>query len=164
MRKYFCIACLLLVALTSAGKKHKLNIDRAYEIRIVRVAQEGTKLLKVWAVAGSVDKAIEQAKLDAVAACLFNGVAASENSDEILPVCLNGKADYQKHQEYFDRFFDKDEYLSFVSTVTSRYPTGQDNVKISGGHRVGVNLVVKYAALRQKLERDGIQRSLDSVF
>ena len=162
MKKYLCLACLMLAVMTAAGKKHRLDINRTCEVKIVRVAQEGTKLVKAWATAGSVDKAIEQAKLDAVAACLFHGVPANENSDEILPVCLHGTADYEKNKEYFDRYFDKEEFLNYVSQVTSRYPTGQDNVKVGGDHRVGVNLVVKYTALRQMLERDGIQRSLDS--
>lgn len=59
-RKFILIALLSMSLAVVKAKNYKFNLTHSYEAEIVRVAQEGTKYLKVWGVASSPDKAIEQ--------------------------------------------------------------------------------------------------------
>ena len=154
---------LLLMASNVMAKSYKFDINRSYEVQIVRVAQQGTKFLKVWAVAGSVDKAIVQAKQDAVAACVFTGVEGNEIAGNI-PALTKGRADYEKHKDFFDKFFKKGAFLNYVKSVNSEYPTGENNVATEEGRKVGIYVVVMYDNLRALLEKEGITKSLKDYF
>ena len=153
----------MALALSVSAKSYKFDINRSYEVQIVRVAQQGTKFLKVWAVAGSADKAIIQAKQDAVAACIFTGVEGNEIAGNIPPL-TKGRADYEKNKDFFDKFFKQGAFLNYVKNVNSEYPTGENNVATDGGRKVGIYVVVMYDNLRALLEKEGIAKSLKSYF
>lgn len=153
----------LITLLPSQAKSYPFKMDHPYQVEIVRVGQEGTKFLKAYGVAGSADKAIDQAMQDAVAACIFTGVEGTATAGKILPLCGSTKA-YEEHKEYFDKFFKKGEFLNYVKNVNKGYPSGENNVATPHGRKVGVYVSVMYDALRKKLEQDGIIKSLDSYF
>ena len=138
-------------------------MKHSYEVEIVRVAQQGDKFLKVWGIAGSPDKAILSAMQDAVAACIFTGVAGNENAGKV-PSLVSGREAYEQHKTFFDTFFKKGEFLLYVKNVNSGYPTGENNIKTSKGRKVGLYVVVKYDNLRKRLEDEGIIKKLDSYF
>lgn len=160
------ILLLLLSVITilpMQAKSYPFDMKHPYEVQIVRVGKEGTKFLKVYGKAGNADKAIERAMQDAVAACIFTGVEGTAEAGKILPLC-GGRQAYEEHKEYFDKFFKKGEFMNYVKNTNSGYPSGENNVAVSGGRRVGIFVSVMYDALRKKLEQDGIIKSLDSYF
>lgn len=159
----FLIALALMAALSINAKSYKFDINHSYEVKIVRVSQQGTKFLKAWGVAGSADKAITQAMQDAVAACIFSGVEGNESAGKI-PALTSGKKAYEEHKAFFDTFFKKGEFLNYVKNANTGYPTGENNIATSGGRKVGVFVIVQYDNLRKRLEEEGIIKSLKSYF
>ena len=145
------------------AKSYPFKIRHSYAVEVVRVAQQGYKYYKVWGEAGSVNKAMEQAMQDAVAASLFLGVEGNEHASSVPAICGSVKA-YEEHKEYFDFFFKKGEFLQYVKNVNSQYPSGENNVRTSKGHRVALYVIVSYDALRLKMENDGIIKGLKSYF
>ena len=119
--------------------------------------------MKAWGVASSPDKAIDQAKQDAVAACIFTGVEGNEIAGKI-PALVSSTDVYNQHKSFFDKFFKKGEFMIYVKNVSSEYPFGEDNIKTSKGRKVGIYVVVMYDKLRQLLEEEGIVKKLDSYF
>lgn len=155
---------VLVLSLPTWAKKYRFQAQPSYEVEQIRVDKDGLKFVKAWGIGKNADKAIVQAKQNAVAACVFTGVAATDIAGRIPPLCLEGVKAAETHQDYFEQFFVSGEFLQYVSSVNSRYPTGENNVKTDGGRKVGVYLEVKYDALRQKLEQDGIVRGLNDYF
>lgn len=158
------LGLLALLSVECMAKKYPFKFNPSYEIEQVRVAEQGTKFVKCWGIAGNADKAIIAAQQNAVAACIFTGVAATETAGRIPPLCMSGPDAYQLNKDYFDQFFITGQFFEYVKMVNSRYPTGENNVKTSKGRKVGIYLQVMYDALRKRLERDGIIKSLDSYF
>ena len=145
------------------AKSYHFDMKHSYEVRIVRVAEQGTKYLKAWGVGSSPDKAIAQAMQDAVSACIFTGVEGNEIAGKIPPLVLSPNI-YNQYKSFFDNFFKKGEFLMYVKNVNSEYPFGEDNVKTSKGRKVGIYVIVMYDKLRQLLEEEGIVKKLDSYF
>lgn len=155
----FAFVCMLSIH----AKSYPFDMTHSYEVQIVRVAQQGSKFLKVWGTASSPDKAIDMAMQDAVAACIFTGVEGNEIAGKI-PALVSDKDAYQQNKQFFDTFFKKGEFLQYVKNVNSSYPTGENNVKTSKGRKVGIYVVVKYDDLRKLLEDKGIIKKLNSYF
>ena len=126
-RKLLLIALIAMNFVAAEAKRYKFNMTHSYEVAIVRVAQEGTKYLKVWGVASSPDKAIDQAMQDAVAACIFTGIEGNQIAGQVPPL-TSGKDSYELHKDFFDKFFKKGEFMNYVKNVNSNYPTGENNI------------------------------------
>ena len=118
MKKFFLIlfACFGLLQVMDA-KRYPFDMKHSYHVQIVRVAQQGTKFLKAWGVAGSPDKAIVRAMQDAVAACIFTGVSGNDIAGKIPPL-VNSFDVYEQHKVFFDTFFKKGQFLQYVKNVT----------------------------------------------
>lgn len=162
-KQFIIILLLLCFCQTVSAKSFPFDMSHSYEVQQVQVGKEGTKFLKVWGIAGSPDKAIDRAMQDAVAACLFVGVGATETAGKVPALCGSVEA-YNQNKEYFDKFFKKGDFLHYVKNVNKGYPTGEDNVATRHGRKVGLYVQVMYDELRKRLEKDGIIRSLDSYF
>lgn len=163
MKRIIILSTLFFLFAIVQGKNYPFDIRRSYSVEVVRVAPQGTKFYKVWGEANSVDKAIDQALQDAVAATLFTGVSGNESAGSVPAICGSKEA-YDKHRDYFDHFFKKGEFLQYVRNVNSQYPSGENNVRTNKGHRVALYVEIKYDALREKLEQDGIINSLNDYF
>lgn len=163
VRHLFLTLFLVCFCQIILAKSYPFDMNHPYEVQQVQVGKEGTKFLKVWGVASSPDKAIDRAMQDAVAACLFVGVEATETAGKVPALCGSIEA-YNQNKEYFDKFFKKGEFMLFVKNVNRGYPTGEDNVATNHGRKVGLYVQVMYDELRKRLEQDGIIRSLDSYF
>lgn len=164
MRKVLILLTLCLYFQQAIlAKSYHFDIKHSYEVKIVRVAQQGTKYLKVWGVASSPDKAIDQAKQDAVAACIFTGVEGNEIAGKI-PALVSSTDVYNQYKSFFDTFFKKGEFLMYVKNVNSKYPFGEDNIKTSKGRKVGIYVIVMYDDLRKLLEEKGIVKKLNNYF
>ncbi len=163
--KKIAVFTLLIVmfSLSIQAKKYPFNLNHNYEVQVIRVAQQGTKFLKVWGVAGSPDKAIDQAMQDAVAACIFTGVEGNLSCGNI-PALTSGKTVYEQHKQFFDDFFKKGEFLQYVKNANSGYPTGENNIQTNNGRKVGLYVVVMYDNLRKRLEEASIIKKISDFF
>ena len=164
MKKITLMIVLLTMCMLSINaKSYPVDMAHSYEVQIVRVAQQGTKFLKVWGTASSPDKAIDRAMQDAVAACIFTGVEGNEIAGKI-PALVPNKDAYEQHKQFFDNFFKKGEFLQFVKNANTGYPTGENNIKTDKGRKVGIYVVVMYDNLRKLLEEERIIKKLNSYF
>ncbi len=164
MKRFTLLIALVAMCILSVhAKSYPFDMAHSYEVQVVRVAQQGTKFLKVWGIAGSPDKAIDRALQDAVAACIFTGVEGNEIAGKV-PALVSGKEVYEQHKQFFDTFFKKGEFLQYVKNANTGYPTGENNIKTDKGRKVGIYAVVMYDNLRKRLEEEGIVKKLDSYF
>ena len=157
------IAMMAMCMLSIHAKSYPFDMTHSYEVQIVRVAQQGSKFLKAWGIAGSPDKAIDRAMQDAVAACIFTGVEGNEIAGKI-PALVPSKEAYEQHKQFFDTFFKKGEFLQYVKNANTGSPTGENNIKTDKGRKVGIYVVVMYDNLRKRLEDEGIVKKLNSYF
>ena len=161
--KYLFTLLLIWLAISIMAKSYPFIIKHSYHIQVVRVAQQGNKYYKVWGEGSSVKKAIAQAMQDAVAASIFTGVPGTESAMSVPPICGSQNV-YHEQKKYFDEFFKSGQFLQYVQNVNSGYPSGENNVKIGTGRRVALYVIVRYDALRKKLEEDGIIKGLNDYF
>ena len=163
------ILCVFFNLQPLAAKGYPFDMKHTYNVQQIRVAQDQSRFLKVFAVASNADKAITQALQDAVACCIFQGIAAVEssvghNAVGVPPLCPGGIKDYEANKEYFDSFFKNGDFLLYVVNSNTLYPTGENNLRVKGGRRVGIYVQLKVKQLRQRLEQDGIIKSLDNIW
>lgn len=174
MKKILFIILIALLAIPTTGYAKK-KIDKTaylsewanYEATTIQVGQNGTKSLKVWGFGKNVDKAIEQAKKNAVHACLFRGVPGTANARETPAIFKNqgGGQAASDNLDYFYNFFEEaGEYIQFVNLTTDGYPSGQDRRDVKGGYKVAVNVQIMYDNLRQKMLNDGILKNSQAGF
>ena len=111
MKKLFYLLVLLLMSTVSFAKK--INKQQyiaewpAYEVTTLSVGQNGTKNLKVWGVGKTIEKAIEQAKKNAVHACLFRGCPGSATAMTTPAIFANqgsGKVALDNFEYFYDFF------------------------------------------------------------
>ena len=124
-----------------------------------------TQLVKAIAVAKNADKAILQAKMDAVEAALFTGIGFDESThgmgvSNLQP--LVSKEQYEANEAFFKEFFKQGTFMRFVREINANYPSGQNNMAVPGGRRVAVSLVLDYPSLRKYMEDSGITKGLSS--
>lgn len=167
--KLLLLSLLTLIAILPVeAKKYKwVYGSRVPEVYQLSQGQNGRKLVKAWAIAGNADKAIMQAKIDAVDATLFYGLPYDASTHGMgvsnLPPLVPPGA-YEANKELFDNFFKKGEFLKYVSDVNSAYPTGENNMSVPGGRRVGINLNIDYNGLNQWLIDNGVKKALGNHF
>lgn len=169
MKKVLIIlVCLLTISVScvAQGKERKKSIlswDN-YEVITERVGVEGTKFIKVWGFGKSVDKAIMQAKRNAVHSCIFRGLPANSNANMTPPILKNPNA-LTEYESYFNDFFSPGgAYLGYINITTDGIPSGQDRLKVKGGYKVAIYVQVMYDNLKAKLEVDGIAKKLNYGF
>ena len=170
MKKLLILALLIFVG---ASVCYGQNKDRRksfkswenYEITTVKVGVEGTKFVKVWGYGKTIDKAIMNAKKNAVHACIFRGIPGAATA-MATPAILRNEADaIEQHSDYFYEFFEAGvAYLGYVNVTTDGVPGGQDRRKVKGGYKVALYVQVMYDNLKRKLENDGIARKLSTGF
>lgn len=145
-------------------KKAHYSSDYNYEVQIMGVGQDGTKVMKVSGYGKKVEDAIIEAKMNAVASVIFKGIPGGSGA-AATPAILTDPNAGEKHAEYFETFFSPGgKYLQFITMTTDGMPSGQDRMKMKKGYKVFIYSQVMYNALRKQLETDGIARRLDSGF
>ena len=99
--------CLSLFQLEaqSARKVNKglYKSAASYEVQVLGVGQDGTKVFRIWSYDKTVEAAINKAKRDAVAACLFSGLPGSGHTNQTPAICKSG--DEETHEDFFQDFF-----------------------------------------------------------
>ncbi|MDR2084704.1 MAG: hypothetical protein LBP67_06895 [Bacteroidales bacterium] len=172
MKRIFLLSIVITMFLPATAQKAKkgdFNPSANYEVQVLGVGQDGTKVFRIWNTASKVDDAITEAKRNAVAVCLFRGLPGSGFTNETPPICQIG--DEIKYEEFFKEFFklpQKDGtggmYLRFVNRTTDEPPSGQFRVKVKKGYKVAIDVQVLYNSLRKYMEEQGIVKKLDSGF
>ena len=166
MNRYPFILLLILGLFTSStteAKKYQFDIDASREVLITRSATAGFKMVKVIAYGRTVDKAINQAMMDAVVALTFFG-APGENEMEASPaILLEKRAAYDEKKELFEQFFREGDFLSYVKRVNSNYPTGKNNVKTARGRKVQLILLVDWNGLSTYYKNAGLRTVTGSL-
>ena len=171
MSKRFLV-CLLfsfsLVFCVYGAKKYKWEYNsKVPEVYTTAQGQQGKQIVKAWAVAGNADKAIIQAKMDAVSAALFNGIGYDASTHGMgvanLPPLVSPQQ-YEANKDLFDNFFKRGQFLNYVSDINSVYPSGENNMAVPGGRKVGINLTLDYKGLHEWLRENGIEKGVGNHF
>ena len=164
---FFVIIFLVVTSVivnAQTRKKRKLAgyLIENYEVECMGTGMDGTQLIKVWGYGKKPEKAIYQAKKNAVHAIMFKGVNVGRPGCMNRPLVTEPGAEY-KHQGFFETFFaDGGRYLNFVSL------TGDgklDRIKVARrSYKVGVIVSVAHSNLRKELEAAGIVKKLGQGF
>jgi hypothetical protein len=134
--------------------------DVSYEVAVVGIGTDGTKLLKVWGYEKKEAEAKIEAKKNAVAACLFKGAVGTR--EQIVKAIVPDPSIADSHQAYFDKFFETGgQYLQYVALTNDA--TGKDIIKMDKGYKVGIVVSVMYDKLREEMERQGVVKKLSNV-
>ncbi len=161
------LSLLMVVGVNAQTRKERkvlFGSSYNYEIAVMGVGQDGTKVFKVWGYAKKVDQAIVQAKKNAVAACIFRGIPGGNGAAPTPAICPDSKTE-ENNAEFFEKFFETgNQYLKYINLTTDATPSGQDRLKVKGGYKVGITVQVMYDNLRKDLEAEGIARRLNSGF
>lgn len=165
----FALTVLLIMAQSADAQKRKerktaFNSSYNYEIQIMVVGMDGTKVYKVWGYGKKVEDAVLNAKRSAVAAAIFKDIPGRSGVEGSPALCAeSGSA--EKHADYFDKFFDYGgAWQNYVNLTNDAAPAGKDRLKTKDGYKVGVIVQVLYDNLRKDLEAAGITKALNSGF
>ena len=159
---------LTLVFCANGAKKYKWEYSsKVPEVYTTAQGQQGKQIVKAWAIAGNADKAIIQAKMDAVSAALFNGIGYDKSThgmgvSTLYPLVTPQQ--YEENKDLFNNFFKYGDFLKYVNDINSSYPTGENNVAVPGGRKVGVNLTIDYKGLHDWLQENGIEKGIGKHF
>ena len=152
-----------------------VQFSNTYETREIGIAKEGTVGFEITSEGSTTEAAIERAKIDAVHALLFKGVAGSGMDKPLLRKPDKSLSD---HLPYFKEFFGIEHVETRTSGDAIRYgpssakyhtyiiSTNQDEIpagkiiKIPGGRRVSLQVYINKRALRKQLEEDKIIEKL----
>ena len=136
-----------------------------YEVACIGVGTDGSKLIKIWGYGKKPEKAVLQAKSNALHAVIFKGVtAASGGCQGIKPIASSYSVE-EENQEYFNNFFAPGgAYLNYIS-MSGEGGNNMDVVKTDKKiYKVGIIVSVMYDAVRNDLEKAGIVKGLNSGF
>lgn len=150
--------CGILFMINSCGANQAIY---NYEIFCENVGSQGTNLIKVYSYAKTVDKAIEQAKHDAVHGILFKGFVGGNNCSSQAPIVR--PEELNDNKEFFDNFF-KGEYKRFVYLSSDGSVAPKDKLKVGEMYKVGVVISVNKVELRKHLESQKIIKKLGEIF
>lgn len=168
MYKYIILlflCCQTLCGNSQSRKERKQLFDSTsnYEIEMLGVGQDGTKVFKIWAFGKKPDDAIMHAKQLAVRACLFRGLPGSAETNRTPAICDAGAE--TTYADFFESFFTVGgAYHNYVNMTTDGIPSGQDRLKVKGGYKIGLKVQVLYNSLRKAMQNEGIAKRLDSIF
>lgn len=135
-----------------------------YEIECMGTGSDGSQLLKVWGYGKKVDKAIDQAKKNAVHAVIFRGITAGKPGCMQRPLATKPGTE-QQHRQYFDAFFaEGGKFLNYVAITSDGSIDPKDRLKVGKEYKVGVVVTVMHTALRKELEAANVISALGGGF
>ena len=151
MKKIFSMmmVCLLTASVCQAQSYRKEAID------CLGTEGDGSQTLRVTGIGKNKADAIEQAKKDAVAAVIFEGIHGGMSGCETRPLTYERDA-RRNHEDYFDVFFrDNGMYSQFV-TFDDRKIRSNTKVKNKAFKSYRVTVRVLRPELKRRLQEDGI--------
>ena len=147
-------------------KANQMTNAWVYDVELGKVAPtQGSKVVKIWSVAPNAQAAIRQAPKNAVHAVIFKGIPANRYGVGVVALDASGNADME-HAAFFEKFFaDGGKYMQFVTLVNNGQIGAGDLIKLDKkNYKVGVQVTVRYEALRKYLEQEGIISGLSTGF
>ena len=164
--KNLLLGLLFIASLLNTGcaTKKVASFDMNYEVECMGTGTDDTQLLKAWGYGSNSEKAIIQAKKNAVHAIIFKGITSGKPGCMRNPLSTQAGIE-QQYNAYFNAFFaDNGKYLSFISISNDGSINPADRIKVNGKYKIGVLVSVKHASLRNELENAGILKRLDNGF
>lgn len=158
-----CLCSLPAHSQSRKERKQLFDSSTNYEVEMLGVGQDGTKVFKVWAYGRTAEDAIMQAKKQAVRACLFRGLPGSGQTNATPAICP--PAAETTYADFFHTFFQVGgTFLGYVNITTDGMPSGQDRLKVKKGYKVGLKVQILYDNLRMAMENEGIAQRLNQLF
>lgn len=156
-------AFLFAPVLGANAQRYTYKSSRNYEIAMIGVGTDGTKVFKIYATDKNVEKAIALCKKVAVEMCIFRGLPSAGTISATPAMC--DRDCEEKNAAYFEKFFTPGgQYLNYINLTSDGYPSGQDRLKVKGGYKVGLTVQIMYDNLRSDLEKDGVIKGLSYGF
>lgn len=132
-----------------------------YEVKCLGTGKDGTQAIMVYGYGKKPEKAIIQAKRNAVHAVIFKGIYTGEPGCTKKPLVKDPSVE-NEYQDYFNTFFEEGgAYLNYVALSGEG---ARESVKIKKVYKVGIAVSIMKDQLREELERQGIIKSLGSGF
>lgn len=157
------MAVALCFSTTAEAKKYKFQITDQRTVVVKRSGAKGQKIVEVTASAGSVDKAINKALVDAAVALTFEGASGRGMMSGCPAVLAGGTAAYEQNKEFFDDFFGKGDFLQYVRRANSEYPSGDDNVIVGGSRQVRIVVIVDWNGLAKTFADRGLKTNISNL-
>lgn len=167
MKLNHLLIIISIITLSSCGSSNrKLNNETdqwRYEIEPVNVGTQGTYLVKAWTYAKKPEKAIKQAKKNAVHGIIFRGFSRKNRVSGQKPLAdINSEIE---HKAFFKEFFKEGgRYLKFATTSNDGSIAPGDFLKVGKEYKVGVVVSVNVSQLRKDLEDANIIKKLSAGF
>jgi hypothetical protein len=157
-KSLFSLLLLTCIALQVSYAQKSTAGNYTYKTECMGVEMDGSQTLKAWGNGRNRMDAVEQAKKNAVADVIFNGINEGRSDCERRPLVAEVNA-RQKYEDYFNKFFsDKGEFRNFISLKDEKILDKISRDKQKARESVTHGLVVRVlrAELKQKLIADGI--------
>lgn len=136
-------------------KSTQVETFYTYETECLGVDLDGSQRLKAWGSGINKKEATQQALKNAVRDVLFKGIHAGSKECGIRPLLLEVNV-AEKNEDYFNAFFSTDgPYLQFVTDETPKLRSREKEYS-KNQKKVGVVVRVQRAALKKRMEQDGI--------
>lgn len=153
-------ACFVATSCSTSKKAMNSPTPAATTMECTQITNDDNYIVEVQSVGKNVEKATEAALVYAVKGLLFEGIPGSTvNRIQSLQPLVKDASLKTTKKEYFDNLFEGGDYRMYVETIPGVTPKV---VKVDGGYRVKVSVILKKQLLRKRLEKDGIIKSLGS--
>ena len=158
------LLCLTANSVFAQKNNEKRSVlDQQYEVQYIGVGQDGTKVFTVTTTAKNATEGIEMAKRDAIAACLFRGITASEQTKATPAIVSYAVA--EENITFFENFL----ALPTKKTPGGQYhrfinKTGQPkSVKNGKVFSISVDVQVLYDELLQYMQDKGYAQDIKNT-
>jgi len=162
---FFLLVGLLTVSHECQAQRRRNPVTfYDYEVECMGVGSDGTQFLKVWSYGRRVNRAISQAKRNAVHAVIFRGITSGKPGCMQRPLVTRPDTG-QQHREFFEAFFrEGGRYLNFVAITSDGHIADEDRLRVGRRFKVGVEVTVMHSALRKELEAANVIPRLGTGF
>lgn len=156
------MAVVISLAMSMSAKSYNIDFSKPTNVTMTRSASSGKKMVLVEAYGSNVDKALDNAMVDAVRAVTFTGISNPESMESLPSILIEGQKQYSDNKKFFKDFFKKGMFLPFVKRVTDSYPSGTNNVRTSKGQKVSILIIVDWKGLEEFYRNNGLKTQLST--
>ena len=159
MKKSLILLIVMCAALTFTACGSKKVVETAayqeYPTECLGKDMDGMQTLRVWAKGLNESDAMENAIKKAVYEITFTGIAAGQGDCNSYPV-VDAPNARQKHEKYFNDFFEKGGKYKKFAKVRSQQKKSAKNYHGDGMELVEIIVVVDRPELKKRFEKDKI--------
>ena len=152
--------CFVTASCSSSKSAVNSPTPATTTMECTQITNDDNYIVEVQSSGKNVDKATEAALVYAVKGILFEGIPGSTvNRIQSQQPLVKDPSVRTTKKEYFDNLFSGGDYRLYVESMPNILPKV---VKVDGGYKVKVSVILKKQLLRKRLEKDGIIKSLGS--